>query len=64
MTMTLNLSEYRAFLRQDLHAFTERCFYELNPATKFLPNWHIQVIASALEACRRGEIKRWIVVQS
>ena len=63
MTMTLNLSEYRAFLRQDLHAFTERCFYELNPATKFLPNWHIQVIASALEACRRGEIKRLIINQ-
>ena len=43
---------------------SERCFYDLNPATKFLPNWHIQVIASALEACRRGEIKRLIINQS
>ena len=63
MTMTLTPSEYRALLRRDLYAFTERCFYDLNPTTKFLPNWHIEVICSALEACRRGEISRLIINQ-
>ena len=38
-------------------------FKELNPATAFLPNWHIGMIASELEACRRGEITRLIINQ-
>src|SRR5271169_350666 len=63
MPMKLAPNEYRALLRRDLYAFTERCFYELNPATKFMPNWHIEVVAAALEACRRGEIKRLIINQ-
>jgi predicted phage terminase large subunit-like protein len=50
-------------LRQDLCAFIERCFYELNATTRFLPNWHIEVVAAALEACRRGEIDRLIINQ-
>lgn len=53
----------RRDLRRDLYAFTEQCFYELNPATTFLPNWHIEVVASELEACRRGDITRLIVNQ-
>jgi predicted phage terminase large subunit-like protein len=61
--MNLTPSDYRALLRRDLYAFTERCFYELNPTTKFMPNWHIEVVASALEACRRGEITRLIINQ-
>jgi len=56
-------SEYRALLRRDLYAFTEKCFYELNPTATFMPNWHIEVVASALEACRRGEITRLIINQ-
>jgi predicted phage terminase large subunit-like protein len=63
MKMTLTTSDYRALLRRDLYAFTERSFYELNPTTTFLPNWHIEVVASALEACRRGEITRLIINQ-
>ncbi len=61
--MKLMPSEYRAFVRRDLDAFTARCFYELNPTTEFMPNWHIQVVTSALEACRRGEITRLIINQ-
>jgi hypothetical protein len=61
--MKLTPNEYQALLRRDLYAFTERCFYELNQTTKFLPNWHIEVVASALEACRRGEINRLIINQ-
>jgi predicted phage terminase large subunit-like protein len=63
MSMILTPSEYRLLLRRDLYAFTERCFYELNPTTKFLPNWHIEMVASALDACRRGQTNRVIVNQ-
>lgn len=59
--MKLSPSDYHALLRQDLYAFIERCFYELNPTATFKHNWHIEVIASALEACRRGEQTRLIV---
>ena len=61
--MKLALNDYHVLLRQDLYAFTERCFYELNPTTTFLPNWHIELVASALDACRRGEITRLIINQ-
>jgi predicted phage terminase large subunit-like protein len=61
MQMNLSPSDYDALLRQDLYAFIERCFYELNPTATFKHNWHIEVIASALEACRRGEQTRLIV---
>jgi predicted phage terminase large subunit-like protein len=63
MKMKLAPSDYRALLRRDLYAFTESSFYELNPTTKFMPNWHIEVVTSALEACRRGEINRLIINQ-
>src|ERR1700730_17977858 len=59
--MKLTANEYRAMLRSDLNAFIERSFYELNPTTTFLSNWHIEVIAAELEACRRGESKRLII---
>lgn len=61
--MKLKHNEYHAFLRRDLYAFAQRCFYELNPNTKFLPNWHIEVAASALDGCRRGGIARLIINQ-
>jgi predicted phage terminase large subunit-like protein len=59
--MNLSLSEYHAILRQDFCAFIERSFYELNPQTEFLPNWHVEVIAAELEACRNGKTKRLII---
>ena len=59
--MNLCDREILAVLRQDFYAFIEQCFYEVNPTTTFLPNWHIQVMAAALEACRRGEITRLII---
>jgi hypothetical protein len=42
-------------------SFTERSFYELNPQTKFVNSPHIEVLASKLEACRQGKIRRLIV---
>ena len=58
--MALTYREYQALLRQDFYIFIERSFQELNPQTQFLPNWHIEVIASELEACRRGDTTRLI----
>ena len=59
--MKLTPNEYRALVRSDFYAFIERSFYELNPTTRFLPNWHLEMIAAELEACRRGQTKRLIV---
>ncbi len=59
--MRLTPNEYRALMRSDFTAFIERSFHELNPATSFLPNWHIEVIAAELESCRRGQTKRLII---
>jgi predicted phage terminase large subunit-like protein len=59
--MKLTTNEYHALLRQDLYAFIEKAFYELNTATAFQRNWHIGLIAAELEACRRGETKRLII---
>jgi len=59
--MTLSPMEYRAFLRNDLYTFTERAFRELNPKVPFLHNWHNELIAAKLDACRRGEITRLVI---
>jgi predicted phage terminase large subunit-like protein len=58
---TLTMHEYQALLRNDFYGFIERSFYELNADTIFLHNWHIELIASELEACRRGETRRLII---
>ena len=42
-------------------SFIERSFHELNPKTRFLPGPHIEVMASRLEACRKGKSKRLII---
>lgn len=57
----LSPDEYAFILRQDLTSFVERAFYEVNPDAKLLRNAHVEVIATKLEACRKGEINRLIV---
>ena len=52
--------EFDAMTRLDLATFIERVFYELNPATPYLDNFHIHLIAAILEAMRRGEKRRLI----
>lgn len=59
--MQLSPVEFEFILRQDLTSFIERSFYELNPQTLLVSSPHIEVIASRLEACRRGATKRLIV---
>jgi predicted phage terminase large subunit-like protein len=58
---TLTRAEYQALLRQDYGSFIQRCFHELNPQAEFLWNWHIEVLAAKLEACRQGKIRRLII---
>ena len=59
--MRITKEEVQAFLRRDFVAFVERGFYELNPETEYLHNWHIDVIAEALEQCRSGKLRRLII---
>ncbi len=61
MRTTISHKELQAFQRLDFALFIERSFSELNPQTEYLHNWHIEVIAEALERCRLGEIKRLII---
>ena len=58
---TLTIDEYVRLLRDDFVAFVERIFAELNPQTSFLSNWHIELIAAALEECRQGRCRRLII---
>jgi predicted phage terminase large subunit-like protein len=58
--LTLTRKQYYQLLRRDFVAFARRAFAELNPGTCYLHNWHIDVLAAALEECRRGETKRLI----
>jgi hypothetical protein len=59
--MTLSLTEYEFILRRDFMSFIERSFYELNPQRQLLYSPHLEVIATKLEACRQGKIKRLII---
>ena len=58
---TMSAAEYQTFARHDFYTFLHRAFRELNPRSTFLHNWHNELIASKLEACRRGEITRLII---
>ena len=53
--------EYRYILQQDFMSFIHCSFYELNPQTKLLIAPYIEVMATKLEACRQGKIKRLII---
>src|SRR4051812_13757721 len=58
---TLVASALNKISRTDFYTFIQRCFYISAPAAKFLPNWHIQALAHALEQVRLGKIKRLII---
>jgi predicted phage terminase large subunit-like protein len=61
MNTQLSYAEYEFILRQDLMSFIERSFYELNTQAVFSTSPHIEVLASKLEDCRQGNIRRLIV---
>ena len=53
--------EYEMILRRDFAGFIERSFYEINPGKKLMMADYINLIASRLEACRQGKIRRLII---
>lgn len=57
----ISYEEYAVLLRNDFSTFIHRSFQEVSPGDSYHHNWHIDLIASKLEACRRGEIKRLII---
>jgi predicted phage terminase large subunit-like protein len=52
---------YADILKKDFSAFVHRSFLELNGQTRFLDNWHLEVLAAKLEEVRRGQCRRLIV---
>jgi predicted phage terminase large subunit-like protein len=52
---------YAEIVRRDFCAFLHRSFIELNPATRFLWNWHLELLATKLESVRAGRCKRLII---
>ncbi len=50
-----------AILRNDLAAFTQRCFQTVVPGQQFLDNWHVQAVTHVLDRVMRGEIRRLII---
>src|SRR6478609_3590124 len=61
MALTPTPAKYYALLRHDLSAFSQRAFDHLNRGTPYLHNWHLELLAAKLEACRRGRITRLII---
>jgi predicted phage terminase large subunit-like protein len=57
----VRFEEYDPATRRDLVMFIERVFASLNPSTRYLDNFHIHMIAAALERVRRGECRRLII---
>jgi predicted phage terminase large subunit-like protein len=57
----LSPAEYYFVMRLCLASFIHRAFYELNPQTPYLPNWHIDLMAAKLEAVMRGDCRRLII---
>src|ERR1700730_11234301 len=61
MFKNLTPAEYEVLLRHDFATFAMRCFHDLNPQTRLAMNWHLEVIAAKLTACREGKIRRLII---
>jgi predicted phage terminase large subunit-like protein len=59
--VSLSVRDLRYLLQRDLASFIERAFLELNPQTPFVNSPHIEVMATRLEACRKGLARRLIV---
>ena len=59
--MSKKIREFRSLLKNNLLAFIEASFIELNPETEFSLNWHLEMIAEALLDCFHGRTKRLII---
>jgi predicted phage terminase large subunit-like protein len=59
--MNVSAAEYMTMCRQDFYTFMHRAFCELNRDSIFSHSWHIELIASKLQACLDGQINRLII---
>jgi hypothetical protein len=57
----MSIFKYRLLCKKSLYAFIEESFAILQPGVKFLPNWHLELIAEYLQAVTDGKIKRLII---
>ena len=53
--------ELMAILATDQVAFTQQVFHTVDPAHKYLHNWHIECTIEHLQALQNGDIRRLIV---
>lgn len=51
----------RALCRKDLSSFIRKSFDIVSPGTKYLHNWHVELISKYLEAVKDGDIKRLVI---
>ena len=61
MRLNLTVAECNVIYRNDLMSFIERSFLELNPEARFSSSPYLELMASKLEQCRRGKLRRLIV---
>ena len=47
-----------AACRNDLYAFMQKAFYEIDGSQEFKGNWHLELICDKLQQCLDGKIKR------
>lgn len=47
--------------RNDLYAFMQKSFYEIDGSQEFKGNWHLELICDKLQQCLDGKIKRLII---
>src|SRR5258708_21618651 len=60
--MMLSPEELALILRCDFMSFAHHAFIELNPQTQLQIAPHLEVIATKLEACRQGKIRRLAIL--
>lgn len=48
-------------MKRSLKEFTKSCWPTIEPASKFVDNWHIDAISEHLQAVVEGNIKRLII---
>src|SRR5215210_3194562 len=49
------------FARRSLHEFVRQAWHVVEPATEYVPGWHIDAITEHLEAVSRGEIRNLLL---
>lgn len=51
----------KSVLRNNFSSFVQKCFGAVDPNAAYLHNWHLDLIADYLEACRAGDIRKLII---